>query len=307
MPMTSLQRWLQQPQTLWLRKALFQVHLWSGVGIGLYIVAISVSGTILIYRSELRQFFDPQPRVVAVTGARLSADDLTSAAEQAYPDHRVSIFAEPDDQTLTVTITVDPGGAPTQTLFDPYTGEDLGHALPAGWRFTTWLLDFHDNLLGGDTGRHVNGVGSLFLTLLAMTGAVIWWPGISSWRKSLAVDWRANWRRMNWTLHSSIGVWTVLFVFMWGFTGIYLAFPEPFTAFFDYVEPLNMETFEERLGDQILYWLASLHFGRFGGMPTKIIWTVIGLAPPVMFVTGVVMWWNRVLRPQAQSARPGNS
>jgi uncharacterized iron-regulated membrane protein len=299
-------RWLRQPQTLWLRKALFQVHLWSGVGIGLYIVAISVSGTVLIYRSELRQLFDPQPQIVAVTGARLSADDLTAAAERLYPDHRVSIFQEPDDQTLAVTITVDPGGAAAQMFFDPYTGENLGYALPAGWRFTTWLLDFHDNLLGGDTGRHVNGVGSILLTLLALTGAVIWWPGISSWRRSLTVDWRANWRRMNWTIHSAIGVWTVLFVLMWGVTGIYLAFPEPFTAFVDYVEPMNMETFEERVGDRVLYWLAYAHFGRFGGMTTKIVWTVIGLAPPVMFVTGAVMWWNRVLRPQGPSTRSGN-
>ena len=293
------QRWNRQPQTLWLRKALFQIHLWSGIGIGLYIVAISVSGTVLIFRSELRQAFEPKPRIVAVTGARLSADALTAAAERLYPDHRVSLFGEPDDQTLAVTVTVDPGGAPAQMFFDPYTGEDLGHALPAGWRFTTWLLDFHDNLLGGETGRHVNGVGSIFLTLLALTGAVIWWPGVSGWRKSLTIDWRANWRRLSWTLHSSFGIWTVLFLFMWGVTGIYLAFPEPFTAFADYVEPLNMETFEERVGDQVLYWLAYLHFGRFGGMPTKIIWTVVGLAPPVMFVTGVVMWWNRVLRPKA--------
>jgi uncharacterized iron-regulated membrane protein len=31
-------------------------------------------------------------------------------------------------------------------------------------------------------------------------------------------------------------------------------------------------------------------------MTTKLIWAVLGLAPAAMFVTGAVMWWNRVVR-----------
>ena len=68
--------WLRQPQARWLRKALFQVHLWTGLAIGLYVVVISLTGTVLIYRSELRQHFDPQPRSVVVSGARLGEEDL---------------------------------------------------------------------------------------------------------------------------------------------------------------------------------------------------------------------------------------
>ena len=72
------------------------------------------------------------------------------------------------------------------------------------------------NLLYGETGRAVNGLGALMMTLLSLTGACIWWPGIQSWRRSLTIDWKANWRRLNWNLHSAIGFWTVAFVFMWG-------------------------------------------------------------------------------------------
>ena len=188
------------------------------------------------------------------------------------------------------------GEARQQQFFDPYTGDYLGNALPAGWRLTTWMLDLHDNLLAGETGRAVNGVGAILLALLSVTGAIIWWPGVQSWRRSVLVDWRANWRRLNWSLHSAFGVWTLLFLFMWGFTGIYLAFPEPFAAVFDYIEPLDEETFDPRVGDTVLYWFAYLHFGRFGGWSTKLAWALIGLIPPVMFVTGAVMWWNRVIR-----------
>ena len=64
--MTFWERWLRHPQALWLRKTIFQVHLWSGISVGLYIAVIGFSGSVLVYRVELRQRFDPQPRVVVV-------------------------------------------------------------------------------------------------------------------------------------------------------------------------------------------------------------------------------------------------
>ena len=300
--MANSSDWRRHPQRVWLRKALFQVHLWTGVGVGLYVVIISLTGTVLIYRSELRQYFDPQPRIVEVGESRLSEAELIETTERLYPGDAVEIWTNPEDPTHAVTMSVTPAGnGRQQFLFDPYSGEYLGYALPFGWRFTTWLLDLHDNLLAGGSGRTVNGVGAILLTGLGVTGAVIWWPGIGNWRRSLFIDWRENWRRLTWSLHSVLGVWTLVFILMWGVTGIYLAFPGPFSAVVDYLEPFDEENFEPRLGDTVLYWFTTLHFGRFGGWSTKLIWTVVGLVPPVMFVTGLAMWWNRVVRPARAS------
>ena len=299
--MTFLARWIRQPQTVWVRRAVFQIHLWSGLTVGLYIVAISVSGSVLIYRSELRQTYEPEPRFVTVVGERMTEEQLTEVTGQAYPDHRVARVILREDPSRAATVTLNRDGAPTQLLFDPYTGADLGHRLPIPYRLTTWLLDLHDNLLFGETGRRVNGIGSIVLTLLAITGAVIWWPGVHTWTRSLTVDWRANWRRFNWSLHSALGVWFVLFVLMWGVTGIYLTIPEPFNIVADAIEPLDEETFEPRAVDTVLYWIAYVHFGRFGGAATKIPWFIIGLVPPFLFVTGTLMWWNRVVRPRLAS------
>jgi hypothetical protein len=62
-----------------------------------------------------------------------------------------------------------------------------------------------------------------------------------------------------------------------------------------------------------MYWLAYLHFGRFGGrLPgcgpvcnatLKAVWAILGLMPPVMFLTGALMWWNRVLGGRIRAAR----
>jgi uncharacterized iron-regulated membrane protein len=46
-------------------------------------------------------------------------------------------------------------------------------------------------------------------------------------------------------------------------------------------------------GDVFLTWLGRLHVGNFGGRAVRVIWFAAGLAFPLLFVTGAVMWWNR--------------
>jgi len=36
--MGSVDRWMRHPQPLWPRRVLFQVHLWTGIGAGLYLL-----------------------------------------------------------------------------------------------------------------------------------------------------------------------------------------------------------------------------------------------------------------------------
>jgi uncharacterized iron-regulated membrane protein len=50
---SAWQQWVQHPQRLRLRKMIFQIHLWSGIGLGLYVFFISVTGAVLVYRNEM--------------------------------------------------------------------------------------------------------------------------------------------------------------------------------------------------------------------------------------------------------------
>ena len=49
-------------------------------------------------------------------------------------------------------------------------------------------------------------------------------------------------------------------------------------------------------GDIVMAWVAPLHVGSFGGLGVRIAWLVLGLSPPLLFVTGFIMWWTRVVR-----------
>lgn len=74
------QRWIEQPQNLWLRKALFQLHLWSGIAIGLYVLMISVTGSVLVYANELYVLATPKPIISTASAPRLTDDQLKEAA-----------------------------------------------------------------------------------------------------------------------------------------------------------------------------------------------------------------------------------
>jgi len=290
-------KWANRPQSLWLRRALFQVHLWTGIGIGLYVLLMSVSGSVLVYRRELARTFSREPRIAAGPGTRMTVAELKQTAKRAYPEYEPTRVYERKNPDQPVEIMLDRGEKRLQRLFNPYTGADLGDPLQPGFRFILWLADLHDNLLWERTGRRLNLIGGILGTLLCLTGAIIWWPGLKNWRNSLSVRWKENRKGFNWALHSALGFWSAAFIFMWGISGIYLSIPESFNAVVDFFEPVQNSGKATRLGDQILYWLAQVHFGRFAGQPVKFIWFVLGFAPAALFVTGTLMWWNRVLGP----------
>jgi uncharacterized iron-regulated membrane protein len=207
--MSTWERWLQHPESLRARRIIFQVHLWLGMVASLYILVMSVSGSMIVYRNELERLGGSESRVT---------------------------------------------------------------------RVVEWLVDLHENLLLGTAGRRVNGICAIVLTLLCLTGAVLWWPGITHWRRSLSVNWRSSFARINWDLHSALGFWCFLFVTVWGISGAYFSFPQLFNA----------------LADLALLWLSNLHFGRFGWFG-EALWTVLGFVPAVLSFTGVFMCCHRLL------------
>jgi uncharacterized iron-regulated membrane protein len=305
-------RWLRQPQRVWLRRALFQVHLWTGLAMGLYVVVLSLSGSVLVYRVELDQWLSTPHAAFDATATPRSLDALRSAAQRAYPDWQLTAFHEgnykarasgrpgrraPDPTALAV---FERAGETKERLFNPYTGADLGDNWTSGQAFVAWLVRLHDELLMQQPdGQWWNGLLSLVFTVSVLTGAVVWWPGLARWKRSLGVHRGVGWRRLNWDLHSAMGFWLFLFMLMWGVSGWYLGMPEPLTNFNDWISsPAEFDG--ERPGDVALAWLARLHFGRWRdpdwGPWLKATWALVGVAPAAMAVTGTLMWWNRVVR-----------
>jgi uncharacterized iron-regulated membrane protein len=381
-PRRILSTFLRRPQEVPLRRAIFQVHLWTGIGAGAYIFVVALTGALLMFRSEMQhaafpQFFD----VPDATGSMAAIGSVVDEFRRAYPDQSISGVETPtvDRQTFLTYVLRD--GRYVAAFAHPTTGKVMGELPPDS--FVSRLQDLHFELLGGSVGRTVNGIGALCLTTLALTGLVIWWPGIAAWRRALRVDFTRSWRRIAFDLHSAIGIWSGAFIFIWGVSGVAFIFSQPVRAAVGAISPLTpvpavtsgppregkqalaissfvdkalreqpdadlvrillpssdrapfvvtmthrgrtraqdesgvslyfdqfsgelLQTWDaapRTAGDRFMAVLAPLHMGLFGGLGVKIVWAILGLAPAMLFATGFLIWWSRVIRDRLPKPR----
>lgn len=71
----------------------------------------------------------------------------------------------------------------------------------------------------------------------------------------------------------------------------------------------NLSTLDVReagLGWQIVDTYRRLHFGDFAGLPSRILWAIVGLAPLLLAITGITLWWKRrAQRKRSRAKRRG--
>ncbi|HKE84204.1 MAG TPA: PepSY-associated TM helix domain-containing protein [Vicinamibacterales bacterium] len=364
---------LDRPQSVLARRALFQVHLWVGVLAGIYIFIVCVTGAALVFRIDMQRAFHPDLFTPSGSGPQAEPVDIMESVTRAYPNERLSGIDAPTTERPTYLAYSSSGDTFRTLLLDPVTARLLGE-LPDTSIVRTFQ-DLHFDLLGGRTGRIINGIGACLLAAMCVTGLVIWWPGRASWRRSLTIDFRRQWKRVNWDLHSAVGFWTMAFVLMWAVTGVYFAFPSTFRSVVNRLSPITVTRAPQSsprsgrstpptwralvdearshapgqyvarvvvpssdaaaflvmfsaarptpagadltpvyldqhtgallpqapatgrtIGDVIVAWVAPLHVGNFGGIGVRLAWLVLGLAPPLLFATGFLMWWTRVVR-----------
>jgi uncharacterized iron-regulated membrane protein len=280
------------------RRWLARVHTWTALALSLYVVMLSVTGSVIVFRRELNQWL--VPRTVASTeGERLTGETLRSAVERVYSGHTLVEVREPTRVDRPVFIGLERNGERDDRYFDPYALQDLGSTYPDVLRAVEWLVDLHDNLLSGPEGRTVNGVGGALVILLIVTGLIIWWPGWRRAWRSMLIGRPAASRRFAWQVHNAFGIWSFALLFVWALTAVYFAFPDYFERSIDYFDADKSDDY--RPGEAVLLGMIQLHFGRFGGLTIRVLWFVLGLLPAALFVTGFVLWWTRVVRRRARS------
>jgi uncharacterized iron-regulated membrane protein len=219
---------LNTPRKLAIRAIVFQIHLWCGIALGLYILLMSLTGVALVFHDEISEYSNRRLLQVdrPVSSDRvIGPDEVRKLAMALTPGHRFNSISFPEGPGGTYRIAMEKKREFTFLYFHPQTGEHLG-TLQQDTGFLRWLQLLHFNLLSGTTGRTVNGVGGLCLFLLCLTGVPLWWQGLRRWILGLKVGWRLSWKRINWDLHSATGIYTFCFAALWGLTGAYFAFPD---------------------------------------------------------------------------------
>jgi uncharacterized iron-regulated membrane protein len=374
---------VRRPQSSRVRKALFQIHLWTGVTVALYVALIGLTGAALVFRPEMQSATFPQFFNISRNGAPDAASSvIIGELQKRYPGYQLLGIDYPTFRRGTYLSYLIKGSELLTVFSHPVSGLIIGELPKTSW--ITRLQDLHFELLGGVTGRLVNGVGALLLIAMFSTGAIVWWPGTSRWRQSLWVNFSSGWKRLNWDLHSVVGFWLFALLMLWAVTGVEFVFREPFRRTVNAISPLTVEKTPASLpggtrpggtsgprpdpsvlvakarqlvpgakmgrivlpsspgspvlilmafvthgdfdtsdevnlyfdqytgallerrdtgqqkqsaGDLFLKWIGPLHVGSFGGIGVKVLWSFLALSFPALAVTGLLMWWNRVLKP----------
>jgi uncharacterized iron-regulated membrane protein len=234
-----LHRFAHFPRQTLLRRALFQIHLWAGIGIGLIATVAGVSGSAIVYKHSLETHLTPA--LYRTTRApRISADGLAQHARALHPGWRLEYIdtggENADASPQPWIFYLAPSGAvpfdrDITAFLDPATGRLLGQmqrstALhPA--TLIDWIAELHYRLLAGNPGVIANGIGALLLFVLCVSGVIVWWPGVHHWRSHLRIHWHARWPRLNWDLHNIVGFWIALPLAVVTLTGAFFCFYAP--------------------------------------------------------------------------------
>lgn len=361
-----------------MRKRIWQIHSWLGLVAGLGLIVIGLTGSLLVFHDEIEALFNPGiVRVEPTAAGRLPAGELLASAKRQLPDHRIAGWLYQLDKPFQADLLyVREPGSPEWFIatVNQYTGEVLASPRLGTETFTGWVLELHYTFFADDVGVAAAGLIGLLLVLLGVSGVYLY---RDFWKNLLTLRLGRSTRILFSDTHKFIGITTVAFNLILGFTGAYWNIThiighivedhdedKPASAAIHYAEPLDLDALvadtDARIpgylprfvslpteegwpitfygeapgnfltgpyGSTVSYdaqthafvsmrdvrkaglWtriadtFTPLHYGTFGGMTVKILWTLGGLTPGALAITGFVMWWLRRRRAPTR-ARP---
>ena len=363
------------------REVWYRIHLWLGIGLGLYFVMLGLTGTLLVFGRELDEYLNPDLLTVTPGPARQPVSAILASFERSHPGVPVTNLGFPTEPNGVYTIRVGPT-RPSQlrVYLDPYTAQVVGERNLARSLYG-FLVSLHYTLYLGPPGRVLNGWGSLLLLMLLTSGVRLWWPGLratsSVWKARFSVRRGAGASRLLYDVHNAVGVYSLAFALVFTLTALEFAFPNQVRPLLHALDGSRAEgvpgavgnlhtggggprgpdldrlvaiadrsaagqlfglelpqdssgtvrvtkaldayaytrarieitmdsrtaqvqsvddTREEPLGDALIRWCVPLHYGIWGGMPTKILYFVLGLLPAASLATGFWKWRLRAAR-----------
>src|SRR5262245_3151415 len=121
-----LQTLLHNPHRLSLRRAIFQIHLWAGVILSVYLIVIAVTGAILVFEDELKG--GPLPTGIHANDPAHTAApaDVAASFRSKHPGWALAYLTLPTPSVPAFLINAtDPQKREINLIADPQTGEVL--------------------------------------------------------------------------------------------------------------------------------------------------------------------------------------
>jgi uncharacterized iron-regulated membrane protein len=226
-----------------IRRTLFTVHMWVGLVLGLFLAALGLSGSVLVYDDAFANLLDRPPQALTA-GMPLPLSMIQSIARDAAEQKGLHggqmqiILPEKPLQPITVRlggISVMgnmPGMAARrglQLFIDPVSGEVLGSRKAAAPGLLIFAHQLHGNFLMGRDGRtYAVGWLGVVMCILGLSGLVLWWPKQGQWKYAFKVRSTASGLRFHREIHAATGIWIFLVFLAVSFSGVVIAWPQTF-------------------------------------------------------------------------------
>lgn len=218
------------------------LHLWLGLGAGIIVFIISITGCIYAFEKEISDNIykkikylphTPESPVLPLNVLYAQAKKALDSEKEIY--HIIAfkdpkrtwecfVYAPGDDNALSFFGTV----KYYESLFiNPYTGAVTG-AINHKYSFFTIIKYIHWSLLLNTRyGQPIIGTGTLIFVVLLGTGLIMWWPKHfkkSTFKKSFTLKFSGKWKRINYDLHNVLGFYALLIALLLALTGLVWAF-----------------------------------------------------------------------------------
>jgi uncharacterized iron-regulated membrane protein len=205
------------------------LHRYIGIVVGLILIVVGLTGSLLVFHTEIEQLMVAQKfGAVVPQEQRIPVDRVLETAKAAIanrPELKISGLVPPKDATSPWQARA--FGEPdsfAQVFVNPYTGTLMG-VLDRKANIMQTILKLHYELLAGDTGLKIAGIAGLLMFVLGVTGLILW-PGWRNLFSGLRIKWKAHPQRFNFDIHKVAGVVAATFLVLTGFTGFAWNFSE---------------------------------------------------------------------------------
>lgn len=200
------------------RKWFLNFHLWAGLVLGALLLVVSITGALLVFRSNLERRLDPHRWIVTPGATRLAPEELVARAVAAHPAGELESLRYFGDATAPFLVYF---SNKDYVHLNPYTGEVLGVRARYGEGFG-WIEGLHKyfQIAPASVGETISGYNALAFLLIVATGVVLWWPATRrALTAGLTLNGKLTGRPWNLNLHKTAGIYAALVLATLALTG----------------------------------------------------------------------------------------
>ena len=205
-----------------LKKWVGKLHLWLGLGTGLVVFILGITGAIYCFAPEL-QDLQPYRHVAAENRPFLPPSQIKAIAENQLPDKFIAriYYDAPDKAAMVLFLKKDLYNY--SVFLNPYSGQVL--KLRNNDRdFVTVVLQLHRTLLI-PYGHDIIRWSTVIFIFMLLSGIVLWWPkNRRTVNRGFRIMWKASPKRLNYDLHKVLGFYISWIVIFSALTGLMFAF-----------------------------------------------------------------------------------